>query len=71
MSAHAELVTTAQLAKIYQVTPKTVWQWYREGRIDAEVAEGKILRFDPDKVAAALKRRARQAAKPKGTPALA
>lgn len=65
------LVTPDQLGKIYQVSGRTIRRWHDEGRFPAEVAEGKVLRFDPDQVAVALKRRARKASKEKASASLA
>lgn len=50
-------VTARQIAIRYGVTKPTVFNWLRAGIIPAEVAVGRIFRFDMDGVDAALKRR--------------
>lgn len=49
-----------KVAQRYGVTSKTVIHWFERGVISAEVAVGKVYRFDPAKVAKELK------PKPKG-----
>ena len=71
MSATDQLLSPDQLGEIYQVSGRTIRRWHDEGRFPAEANEGKILRFDPDQVAAVLKNRARKVAKQKSSPALA
>jgi predicted site-specific integrase-resolvase len=66
-----KLLSPDQLGEIYQVSGRTIRRWHDEGRFPAEVDEGKVLRFDPDQVAAVLKNRARKAAKAKASPSLA
>jgi predicted DNA-binding transcriptional regulator AlpA len=44
-----------EIAVRYQVKAATILQWQREGRIPAAVALGKVLRFDPEEVDAALR----------------
>jgi predicted site-specific integrase-resolvase len=66
-----KLLSPDQLGEIYQVSGRTIRRWHDEGRFPVEVDEGKVLRFDPDQVAAVLKNRARKAAKAKASPSLA
>lgn len=68
MSAPAFL-TPEELAARYAVAKSTVLDWFHQGKIPAEVAVGKVYRFDAEKVAAALNQAAVKAAKkrvPKG-----
>lgn len=65
------LLSPDQLGERYQVSGRTIRRWHDEGRFPAEVNEGRILRFDPDQVAAGLKAHARKVAKQKASPALA
>jgi hypothetical protein len=48
------LATAAQIAAPLQVTSRTVTTWATEGRIPVALRCGKILRFYPASVAAAL-----------------
>lgn len=50
-------VTARQIAARYSVTKPTVFNWLRSGIIPAKIAVGRIFRFDPDEVDAALKGR--------------
>ncbi len=49
--------TPRQLANRYAVTVPTVFNWFHAGIIPAKIAIGRIYRFDPDEVDAALMRR--------------
>lgn len=49
--------TARQIAARYGVTKPTVFNWLHAGIIPAEVAVGRIFRFDMDKVDAALAQR--------------
>ena len=49
-----ELDTPKELAKALKVTPPTVMDWWKKGIIPAEVAIGRIYRFDREKCKAAL-----------------
>ena len=65
-------VTARQVADRYSVTVPTVFNWLRDGIIPAKVAVGRIYRFDPDEVDAALARhsgRLGQPAEDSSTPA--
>lgn len=55
MSDKAPLMTPEQVGEQFQVTGKKVLQWYHDGVIPAEVAVGKVYRFDGAAVALALK----------------
>ena len=48
--------TARQVADRYAVTVPTVFNWLRDGIIPAKVAVGRVYRFDPDEVDAALER---------------
>jgi excisionase family DNA binding protein len=50
-------VTARQIAARYSVTKPTVFNWLHAGVIPARVAVGRIFRFDPDEVDAALEQR--------------
>lgn len=50
-------VTARQVADRYSVTVPTVFNWLRAGIIPARIAVGRIYRFDPVEVDAALERR--------------
>lgn len=65
------LLTPVQVGRIYAVSADTVLRWHHAGLIPAEVSVGQIYRFDPDEVAAALKRNARKKAKEKASGSLA
>ena len=56
------LLKPEELAKRYGVAKSTVLEWFHAGRIPAEVAVGKVFRFDPERVAEALRKDARKAA---------
>jgi excisionase family DNA binding protein len=49
------LLTPEELAGRYAVAKSTILEWFRQGRIPAEVAVGKVIRFDPERVAEALR----------------
>ena len=49
------LMTPEELAGRYAVAKSTILEWFRQGKIPAEVAIGKTYRFDPERVAAALR----------------
>jgi predicted site-specific integrase-resolvase len=57
------LLTPQELGELYKVSADTIRAWHKQGRIPAEVAVNKILRFDPEAVAAALKADAEKQAK--------
>ena len=50
-------VTARQIAVRYGVTKPTVFNWLHAGIIPAEIAVGRIFRFDLDRVDHALKTR--------------
>jgi excisionase family DNA binding protein len=50
-------VTARQIADRYRVTKPTVFNWLHAGIIPAEIAVGRIFRFDLDEVDHALKTR--------------
>jgi predicted site-specific integrase-resolvase len=49
------LLTPEDLAGRYVVAKSTILEWFHAGLIPAEVAVGKIYRFDGERVAAALR----------------
>ena len=49
------LITTAELAERFQVTPTTIRQWVRDRRIPAIKVSRRIIRFDLQDVLATLK----------------
>lgn len=49
-----ELDNPRELAKALKVTPPTVLDWHRRGIIPAEIAIGRVYRFNRAKVRAAL-----------------
>ena len=53
------LLTPEDLAARYAVAKCTVLEWYHKGIIPAEVAVGKVYRFDAAAVAKALRARTR------------
>lgn len=55
MSTVPQLKTPEEIGEIYQVTGKTVLGWFHDGLIPAEVAVGKIYRFDAEDLAKALR----------------
>lgn len=48
----AELLTTAQVAERFQVTPSTVARWAKDGKLAVVRTPGGTLRFRPDDVEA-------------------
>jgi excisionase family DNA binding protein len=59
----AEYATADDLARVYGVAKGTILQWYHAGRIPAAVAVGKVIRFDREEVAEALRAAAGKIAK--------
>lgn len=58
MPAHTEtkqLNTPAEEAKACRVTKPTLLDWYHRGIIPAEIAVGRVIRFDHEAVLKALK----------------
>lgn len=53
-----DLLPPRRLAEILGVSPVTILEWYHAGKIPAEIAEGRIYRFDEQKVRTALAQRA-------------
>jgi len=62
-SAVAPWLSPKQLAAKLGVSPPTVVNWVHQGIIPAEVATGRIWRFDEQKVFAALKEQAERRAR--------
>jgi excisionase family DNA binding protein len=60
------LKTPGEMAAIYKVQKSTFLQWFHAGRIPAEVAVGKVMRFNPERVAKALAKQARAVQKLNG-----
>jgi hypothetical protein len=50
------LLTPKELAAHFKTTSSTILSWYHDGTIPAEVAVGKVYRFDLDRVCSALAR---------------
>lgn len=48
------LATAEQLAEVLQITPRTVHYWAADGIIPTAIRRGKVVRFNPPAVAAAL-----------------
>ena len=48
------LATAEQLAEVLQITPRTVHYWAADGTIPTAIRRGKVVRFHPPAVAAAL-----------------
>jgi len=61
----SELLTPAGIAKIYDVSSKTVLRWLAAGLIPAEINEGQVIHFDADEVSSALRKNANKKAKQK------
>ena len=57
------LSTPQQLAEAIGVSKSVILTWHREGRIPAEVCEGRVIRFDAERVKATLAKRAAKQAK--------
>jgi len=55
------VLTPEELAARYAVAKSTVLEWFHQGKIPAEVAMGKVIRFCPVRVAKALAREAPKA----------
>ena len=58
------LTTGKELAKFYGVSAPTFMAWFHAGIIPAEIAIGKVYRFDREKVAEALATQSKAQAKP-------
>ena len=56
------LLNAKQLADVLNVAQNTVLLWFRKGIIVAEIAEGRVIRFDPERVEADLFARAEDVA---------
>jgi predicted site-specific integrase-resolvase len=56
------LLDAVELAEVFRVAPVTVLEWVRKGRIPCIRINRKTLRFDVDRVLAALEVPARQSA---------
>ena len=48
------LMTPKELAAHFKTTTSTILSWYHDGTIPAEVATGKVYRFDLERVSHAL-----------------
>lgn len=49
-----QLLKAQDLATMFNVSPRTVLNWYRRGIIPARVHVGHVIRFDLDEVLTAL-----------------
>ena len=67
----AELATPQELAKKYRVAVSTFMSWHHAGIFQAEIAVGRVYRFDEDQVDAGLELHARKNAKKKTSASLA
>ena len=52
--AEAKLLTPEEVGEVYQVSGRTVRDWFHAGLIPAEVAAGRVFRFDLERVRDAL-----------------
>lgn len=59
-------MTADQIGELHQVSGRTVREWHRAGIIPAAVNIGRVIRFDPAEVEAALRAIADKAAKKRG-----
>jgi len=64
------LLTPDELGAIYKTSGRTIRQWHQDGLIPAEVNAGRIIRFDREAVADALKQAADKVKKSKKRVAL-
>ena len=48
------LLTPEEIGEVYQVSGRTVRDWFHAGLIPAEVAAGRVFRFDLERVREAL-----------------
>ena len=55
----SELITANQLAEHLQISPRTVQEWARQGRIPTMRLSAKLVRFDLADVLAALRAQAK------------
>ena len=60
-AAKVRLLTPEEIGEVYQVTGRTVRDWFHAGLIPAEVAVGRVFRFDLEKVKDALAANAEKA----------
>lgn len=65
-----QLATPPELARKYRVAVSTFMGWYHAGIFQAEIAVGKVYRFDADQVDAGLELHARKVAKKSPSAAL-
>ncbi|MEO5916527.1 MAG: hypothetical protein ABIS50_19985 [Luteolibacter sp.] len=56
----SELRTASQMAAIYGVSPSTFTLWYDKRIVPGEFTKSRCPRFDPERVAKALKQYARE-----------
>jgi len=56
----SDLLTPSELAKLLRVGDTTISRWKQTGVIPAEIDEGRVVRYDPVKVRAALAERAKR-----------
>jgi len=70
MSDQSALLTPAELGEIYKVSSDSILRWHKSGLIPSEVSVGRIIRFDREAVADALKQAADKAKKAKKRAAL-
>ena len=64
-------LTANQIGEIHNVSGRTVREWHRAGKIPATVNIGRIIRFNPEEVEAALRSIADKSSKKRGRLALA
>lgn len=50
----AQRMTSAEVAELFQVDPKTVTRWAQQGKIESIVTPGGRRRFDPDYIRSLL-----------------
>jgi len=50
------LLTADDLAKIFNVSSRTILNWYYDGIIPARIRVGKVIRFELDAVMTALEK---------------
>lgn len=50
-----EPLTAAEIAPLFKVSKRTVLNWHNDGIIPAEIAVGRVIRFDAARVRDALR----------------
>ncbi len=58
MSDDHQLLNAKQMGAMLGVSGVTITQWHKDGKIPAEIAEGRLFKFDLERSKEALRKRA-------------